>query len=408
MTLARYLTLAFAGVIAGASAALAQPSTSFNRQAWLSDYARLKVALAQNYANLDWQVERRGLNLSRADRFIFFALQAAQDNTAATLAMVKLIEAFDDPHLELRAGRPPESASLVPRSSDTDGPAKIANNCDADGYQDGEPATRLPYPSSPDWRPLSEAPFQTGLIGHTGIIRIPAFGEDQYRTTCIKVSKRGLTGRELQLATRHDLNRQLLALIGDLRARGITRLVVDLSRNGGGSEWSSEAVTLFVPGKLRRQEPRLANTKCDRSGVWRGEKAVCSVYGDPEKIETVGPTQADAAWSGPLAIIGDHRTASAAEEFITWARDNGRTAYGGERTAGAGCGYVDGGAAFRFTAVPMYLMIPNCSRYTRDGLNEIEGQTPDLAVDWVTIKPADMSATLDALFAIAPKRRPAR
>jgi len=56
----------------------------------------------------------------------------------------------------------------------------------------------------------------------------------------------------------------------------------------------------------------------------------------------------------------------------------------------------------------MYLMIPNCSRYTADGTNEIEGQKPDLAIDWATTTPADMPATLDALFALKPKRPPAR
>ena len=52
--------------------------------------------------------------------------------------------------------------------------------------------------------------------------------------------------------------------------------------------------------------------------------------------ETIGSARDKPAWSGPLAILADQRTASAAEEFITWARDNGRAVLGGIRTAGAG------------------------------------------------------------------------
>lgn len=407
MTVPRCIALTLAGASLCA-ATTPQRSPSFDRNVWASDYARLKVALAQNYANIDWQVERRGINLARADQFISSALSSAKNDTAATLVMVKLIDAFDDPHLELRAGSPPDSATLVPQSSSVDGPAAAPSGCETEKYAEGSAATRLPYPSAPGWFQVSDGPFQAGLIGDIGIVRIPAFGEDQYKSVCAAIVRPGLSGRELQLATRSELNRRLVALVGNLRQRGMKRLVIDLSRNGGGSEWSSEAITLFTPGQLRRGQPRLADASCDRSGIWRGEKAACSIYKDPPTVETTGPAAGGAAWSGPLAIIGDHRTASAAEEFITWARDNGRAVYGGERTAGAGCGYVDGGAAFRFTAVPMYLMIPNCSRYTRDGTNEIEGQKPDLAIDWKVTKPADIPATLEALFALTARQRPAR
>jgi hypothetical protein len=395
--------LAAALLTAGTSFACPAEAATIDRAAWNSDYARLKVALAQNYANMDWQVERRGINLQRADKFIAAALDAANDDTAATLTMVKLVAAFHDPHLELRAGAPPESATLVPRSSSADGPAPLPVGCGKSSYVDGPATTKLPYPASPRWASVSEGPFQAGLLDDIGIIRIPAFGEDRYKSACDAVARPGLQGRELQLATRAELNRRLTKLITVLRARGMKRLVIDLSGNGGGSEWSSEAITLFTPGKLHRQLPRLAAPACDRSGIWRGEKAPCSIYSTPAETETVVAKRA-AAWTGPLAIIGDRRTASAAEEFITWARDNGRAVYGGERTAGAGCGYVDGGAAFQFSAVPMYLMLPNCSRYTRDGVNEIEGQKPDLAIDWSTTAPEAIPTALNALFALGAKQ----
>lgn len=368
---------------------------AYDKAAWQVDYARLKQALAQDYANLDWQVERRSLNLARADDMISAMLNRAENDTAATLAIVKLVEAFRDPHLQLGAGRPPDGTTLVPRASNAAGPSALHSVCD--GYADGRATTRLPYAAAFGWTEISAAPFQAGLIGDIGIIRIPAFGEDQYLKACKAVAKDGLSGRELQLATRAELNRQLASLVATLKAKGMQRLAIDLSRNGGGSEWSSEAATLFAAGKMQRTEPRRVGPTCDRAAIWKGEKPSCSAYMGPPTIEQI---EGKPVWTGPLAVLADRRTASAAEEFISWLRDNGKAVMGGERTFGAGCGYIDGGAAFQFTAVPMHLMIPNCSRFTRDGINEIEGQAPDRAIDWQQLTPEQVRPALEALFAL--------
>jgi C-terminal processing protease CtpA/Prc len=104
-------------------------------------------------------------------------------------------------------------------------------------------------------------------------------------------------------------------------------------------------------------------------------------------------------WTGPLAVLVDRRSASAAEEFVTWLKDNGRAKIAGERTYGAGCGYVDGGNAIALRAVPLHIMVPNCSRYTREGDNEIEGITPTVALDWMTLTPDKTAAAVARLYA---------
>jgi hypothetical protein len=203
--------------------------------------------------------------------------------------------------------------------------------------------------------------------------------------------------RALQLATRAELNRRLAGLVGTLKGKGMKRLAIDLTGNGGGTEWSSEAVTLFTAGRLTRNEPRRVGPACDRSAIWRGEKPACSVYaGTPtvEWVESDGPP----SWTGPLAVLVDRRTASAAEEFVAWMRDNQRARIAGEKTAGAGCGYIDGGNAFAFKAAPIHLMMPNCSRIMKDGTNEVEGQLPDVAIDWPRLTPTEVPGTLAKLF----------
>jgi C-terminal processing protease CtpA/Prc len=321
-------------------------------------------------------------------------LGKATSDVQAALVIAKLVDAFDDPHVELRFGPPPPSATLVPRLSSVDGVTVATDSCAEAHYAEGRAATRLAYPQAPGWVQVSEAPFLAGTMGDIGIIRIAAFGEDRYLAACKAAAKPNMDARALQLATRAELNRQLTDLIAKLRARGMTKLVIDVTGNGGGSEWSSEVAAMLASGSLKRNAPRLAGPTCDRSSVWQGKRP-CPVYAKPAEIETMRGT---AVWTGPLAVLADHRTASAAEEFITWLKDNGRATIAGERSFGAGCGYVDGGHAIALKAAALHIMVPNCSRYTGEGINEIEGIAPHVTIDWSSTKGGDMPAVLEDLF----------
>ncbi len=379
---------------AAAPASSAPAAPAFDPAPWLADFERIKLGLAEGYANLDWQVDKRGINLARADGQIREMLGKATSDVLAALVIAKLVDALDDPHVELRFGPPPPSATLVPRQSSVDGVAVASDACVEGKYAEGRAATRLAYPEAPGWRQLSEGPFLAGTIGDIGIIRIPAFGEDRYLAACKAVAKPGMDDRALQHATRAELNRQLKALVASLRARGMKKLAIDITGNGGGSEWSSEVAAMFASGELKRNAPRRAGPTCDRSSVWQGKRP-CPVYAKAPEIETVRGT---GVWTGPLAVLANRNTASAAEEFITWLKDNKRATIAGERTFGAGCGYVDGGHAIALKAAALHIMVPNCSRYTGEGINEIEGIAPHVTVDWSATKGADMPAVLEGLF----------
>src|SRR5512145_1367555 len=62
---------------------------SFDRDGWLADYDALKRHLGTRYANLEWNVSMRGLDVAALNRQTLEALRAV----AAFLA------AFKDPHL---------------------------------------------------------------------------------------------------------------------------------------------------------------------------------------------------------------------------------------------------------------------------------------------------------------------
>ncbi len=83
---------------------------------------------------------------------------------------------------------------------------------------------------------------------------------------------------------------------------------------------------------------------------------------------------------GPVFILVDNKTGSASEDFVAWLQQNGVAVVLGARTAGAGCGYVDGGGRIRLRQSPFDVMAPNCARFLNDGTNEIEGIKPDVEI----------------------------
>lgn len=98
-----------------------------------------------------------------------------------------------------------------------------------------------------------------------------------------------------------------------------------------------------------------------------------------------------------MILLVDRNSASATEDFAAWVVDNERAELIGERTMGAGCGYISGGVAFEFDSLPIDVRIPNCSRYMRNGTNEIEGLLPDRIVDWSDMQNATLEQWLETL-----------
>jgi hypothetical protein len=354
-------------------AAIAWDVATYDARAWHADYEHLKRELAQRYANLDWMVEHRRMDLKTLDAEAAAAIDGAHSRVLAILALRRFVRAFKDPHLKLvwadRAGRAAPAAA---------GPAKSAPvaSCDAAGYESDDHAFRFPFDRLAGWTPVRTGDFPSGIAGDLGVLRIAAFGEDRYAAICAQAFRTGLTARELQLAVRARLQQLLIATLEELKARGAKRLLIDISGNGGGTEWVTEVVALLTDRELVRQSARLVAPACDRSAIWRGETAcpVLAPAGEPSRLTGSGH------WTGPLFILADNKTGSASEDFVAWLQQNGVGVVLGARTAGAGCGYVDGGGRIRLSQGPFDVMAPNCARFLNDGTNEIEGIKPDIEI----------------------------
>ncbi len=353
------------GLLAAAVLVAALDALTYSPRAWIADYDRLKRGMAQGYANLDWMVGRRGLDLVALDRRTSKRLRSARSRVRGYLALRDFIAAFRDPHLEIVWWRV--------------GPGSRSQAGGRQACRGGTPSSFHPALAAlPGWEPLASRVFATAVRDDTGFLRLPSFSEDDFAALCPPVDGPGQSVRERKLALRTLLQAQLKSDIAALRMRGARRLVVDLTGNGGGSDWATEAAALFSAGTLRRRERLLVGPDCDRSAVWRGEPPPCSVFKAPasEFVEMAGA----GAWTGPLFILADGGTASAAEDFIVWLHGSGAARLIGQRTLGAGCGYVQGGSATRLDVLPLTVRMPNCARYLADGTNEVEGIAPDLTL----------------------------
>ena len=87
-------------------------------------------------------------------------------------------------------------------------------------------------------------------------------------------------------------------------------------------------------------------------------------------------------YSGPLYIIQDKYSASATEGFTSLLQQNNEAIIVGENSYGAGCGYTNGGIQVELKNLGLLVKMPDCSRYRKDGKNEIYGIEPDLPIYW--------------------------
>jgi hypothetical protein len=443
---------------------------SFDRDDWLEDYAALKDHLGVAYANLDWMRERRGVDTRALDRRTEAALRAARTDRGARKALEAFVRAFDDPHLRLELPAPAwwrriegmwrgESEEPVPAG------ASGADACRSLGYGDSDAGFGLAVEALPGWRPVSRAPFPAGAFQlpdgrPAGIVRIESFSEHDYRDVCVAAWEAWrpdtACGPDCLPAFRpvvqDSLTGRLASAVSALGSRGIDVLVVDLTGNGGGSEWVGRVGGVLTERPLRapaigfvkhahwterleesaarigrdladtslprgardtlaearrRIEAALAEARapCDRAFLWAGgqDLPACSgvvagrlygsgafdwlppgsLAGTPSRDAVYGGADPGApAWRGPLWILVDGGTASAAEELPAVLADNGAARVAGERTFGAGCGYTNGGIGFALPHSGLQVHAPDCARYRRDGTNEVEGVAPDAPLPW--------------------------
>ncbi len=77
------------------------PPPAFDPSPWRADYLELRDALSAGYANLEWAIAHRGIDLHALEQRTLAAIDAARSDLDGLWALAELVAAFADPHLRL-------------------------------------------------------------------------------------------------------------------------------------------------------------------------------------------------------------------------------------------------------------------------------------------------------------------
>lgn len=430
-------------LIAGAPAWDAKP--------WLADLAQIRAAVDNSYPNRDWLTGEREVSLDRWFDRTADTIRASRSDAVARRALEKLVERFNDGHVVLSWPTPTTETIVGPDQSARAQAPSIPSFCAARGYNAGQ-VTAGNAASLSGYQTIDVGgPFQSGLVSTerkiVGVIRIGVFSPQGYPAICEQaldnlrtdVRKPCDAACDDQLLTEAYaiMTRGLMTTIARLRAAGAQVLMVDLTRNGGGTEWAEAAARIVSPVSLRsaplavmrgdawvrrwddlaaklRMEAKRASredrsmlidfsaraaatanglkpcigsacTRLAQAGFASGllsELASGQLDGRKWGVDVFSPAQfpyRDSVWKGPLIVLVDGETWSAAEQFAAMLQDNNAAVIMGARTGGAGCGHLDGNDPITLTHSKAKLEMPNCGRFRKDGSNEVSGIVPDVS-----------------------------
>jgi len=430
----------FLGLLA-AGTTLAEP---WSPEPWLADLEQMRQAFDTKYSGRDWLIREREVDLAAMFERNAKRLREAGSDAEARVIFDRMIQRIGDGHVVLVW--PSVKATAVAAPSDV---------CAKLGYDANQSSLGLGPALSGFQRVGSESdPFPAGLINvqgtRVGILRINMFvphaTPQLCRSALTELRIRADQACDEQCAdailtrTYDKLTNSLQDQLRALQAAGAKQLLVDITSNGGGSEWVQAAARIVSPRPLQSQrrgfvrgehwakywrelasnlrDATATATRADRSQLlaWAAEadtarqeaEKPCVGQSDCEWVARAGfstglvgsapagtfagkawgvhvfsPAQypyRDSVWRAPVMVLVDERTGSAAEEFASLLQDNRAGIIVGARTAGAGCGYTNGGTPTTLNNTRAVLRLPDCVRFRADGSNETDGVIPDVLV----------------------------
>jgi hypothetical protein len=439
---------ALAAAAATSTLALAAP---FDASPWLADLEQTRQAFQEKYANLDWLQSEREVDVDKLFDDLAKRLNRAQSEAQAMAVFDRLVQKVGDGHVDIRW---PEPKPAVPPTAGVAAPAP--DLCRTIGYDQRQntPGTARGLAGYAQL-PSAGNPFQAATVTvgdrKLGVLRIGVFQPQGFPELC-RDAVRALAvpadkpcddecqNRIVTFAYRR-LTEALEQRVRQLKAAGATTLLVDITDNGGGSEWAEAAARIFSPRQLvserrgfvrgehwanqwrdlsaqlrefakgapRADKQRLLGWAAESDTALKAAQTPCPATSEAcTRLATAGystglvgsapasalqgkewgvlvfsPSQFpyhDGVWDGPLVILTDQETWSAAEEFAAVLQDNRAAVVLGARTGGAGCGHTWGGTPTKLSNSGAVLELPDCVRFRADGSNEVRGVLPDVPV----------------------------
>jgi hypothetical protein len=242
------LTLAFLTSAAFAQNVEAPRLKAFDPEPWLEDFHQLLSEMSSHYANLEWAVEDRKMDLPQLRRDTETKLREASNENDARQVVKAFLASFGDGHLEVTWPKPASKTETNPDPN-------TQSLCGRMGYK----SNFRPGLDFSGWLEFStlnttEArDFPGGILrlrnGRViGVIRIALFSEHGYPEVCEQAVRdlhleQGAVcddkcADKLEIATANLLTSALVREAEALRAAGATALLIDITHNGGGSDWA--------------------------------------------------------------------------------------------------------------------------------------------------------------------------
>jgi hypothetical protein len=236
---------------------------AFDPAPWLADFHQLLGELSSHYANLEAAREQRHMDLPALAARTEAELRDARTADAARRALQSFLRAFGDGHLALAAA--PESAP-----SPSSEPAPAARPlCDRLGYGHQRVKEGVDFTLVPGFEPSADADavdMPGGVLRlpsgvRLGVVRIALFMTEIHPALCEPARlSLGLAddaacddecGFRVELAVSNLLLAALDRRLASLRKAGAAGVVVDLTGNGGGSDWVDPAAREMTALPLR-------------------------------------------------------------------------------------------------------------------------------------------------------------
>lgn len=259
----RQLSIVLALGLAGPAAA----ATLADQRAWVQDFDELLDEMAVGYANLEWAAERYELDLQELADDTRRRLLLATSERRARREIAHFLEHFADPHLVAEPvgitspplGSTPRQLPHIDRYTESNVVLRLF------GYEGRDPHWELDFHRMAGFRSLAGDPFPTGIIPledgrRLGVLRIAFFGEDRYEEEAeiawdaYRPQIEGSCEVDCLLAFEADYRRHLIGVMAyrveALVAEGIDALMIDVTGNGGGTEWSGQVAQAFASTPL--------------------------------------------------------------------------------------------------------------------------------------------------------------
>jgi len=239
-------------IVLFASEATSTPS--FDQHPWLNDLAQVRQTFATRYANLEWAVFDREVDLPKLFADTETRVAAAKSDAEARAAFDHFARKLGDGHVEFNW---PQSAVTPVTSRPCD---------DFDASRATAPLLARADGYNPIETPLSgEFPLGILAVGRhrVGVLKIGMFSPHATPLLC----KAALTALSIPADKPCDgscqdridnwtsarFNKDFIKQIEALKDERIDTLLVDITGNGGGSEWAEAAARMLTPIRLHSE-----------------------------------------------------------------------------------------------------------------------------------------------------------